>query len=102
MSSTTSVASAPGKLPADEYERRRIWLDDIGKFTKSEHIEIIRILNKHTEEYSENNNGIFFNVAGVKQETFDALQLFLDFTKRNHQDLADREQYMSTLMKMLK
>ena len=91
-----SVAS--GKIPQDEYERRKDWLSAIANLSRSEYIEIVRMLKKHGEEYSENNNGIFFNVASVKQETFDALQLFLEFTIQNKKELADREQYLSTLI----
>jgi tryptophanyl-tRNA synthetase len=95
-----STEQLPGilKLPTEEYERRKLWLNSINSLNKAEYIEIIRILKKHDEEFSENLNGIFFNVANVKQETFNSLQLFLEFTQRNRQDLGDREAYMSTLI----
>jgi hypothetical protein len=90
--------SAPGPLlSSDEYERRKRFLDGLRTLTKAEHIEIIRILQKHEAEFSENNNGVFFNVCAIDQSVFNALELFLSFTQKNRQTLEDRELYMSTL-----
>lgn len=90
--------TAPGPLlPNAEYERRKLFLEGLRTLTKAEHIEIIRILQKHETEFSENNNGIFFNVCVIPQPVFDALELFLQFTQRNRQNLEDREIYLSTL-----
>jgi len=90
--------STPGKLSSEEYNRRKRWLDTLSNLTSAEYVEIVRILKKHQEEYSENNNGIFFNVASVKQDTFDALHLFMEFTFKNRSELADREKFLSTLV----
>jgi hypothetical protein len=88
----------PGPLlPPEEYERRRRFLEGLRSLTKAEHIEIIRILQKHEAEFSENNNGVFFNVCALPQPVFDALELFLSFTQKNRQNLEDREVYLSTL-----
>lgn len=91
------MSSTPG-LSAAEYERRRTFLDGIKLLTKAEHIEIVRILQKHKAVYSENSNGVFFNVATLEQSTFDSLELFLKFTQSNRKDLADREIFLSTLV----
>jgi hypothetical protein len=88
---------APG-LSADEYERRRLFLEGIKTLTKAEHIEIVRILQKHRAVYSENSNGVFFNISTLEQPVFDALELFLKFTQSNRKNLADREIYLSTLV----
>jgi hypothetical protein len=88
----------PGPLLSnEEYERRKLFLEGIHTLTKAEHIEIVRILQKHETEFSENNNGIFFNVCTLPQDVFDALELFLQFTQQNRQNLEDREVYLSTL-----
>lgn len=89
---------APGPLlPQEEYERRRRFLEGLRTLTKAEHIEIVRILQKYEAEFSENNNGIFFNVCSLDQAVFDALELFLYFTQKNRKNLEDREMYLSTL-----
>lgn len=92
------MPTPPGSLlPLEEYERRRRFLEGIRNLTKAEHVEIIRILQKYEAEYSENNNGVFFNVCALEQPVFDALELFLTFTQKNRQNLVDRELYLSTL-----
>lgn len=90
--------SAPGQqLSPAEYERRKQFLDNIKGLTKAEYIEILRILQMHEASYSENLNGVFFNVCALSQDVFDQLELFLRFTQTNRRDLTDRETYMSTL-----
>lgn len=90
--------SSPGKLSSSEYERRRVFHESLKGLTKAEYVEIVRLLNKYEESYSENLNGVFFNVCSVSQVTFDALELFLKFTQSNRRDLADREVFLSTLV----
>jgi hypothetical protein len=90
--------SLPGKLSSSEYERRRVFHESLKGLTKAEYVEIIRLLNKYEETYSENLNGVFFNVCTISQLTFDALELFLKFTQSNRRDLADREVFLSTLV----
>jgi len=89
--------SAPGVLPHEEYERRKLFLESLKTLTKTEHIEIIRILQKHSAEFSENLNGIFFNCCNLAQPVFDDLELFIQFTQTNRKNLADREMYISSL-----
>ncbi len=90
--------SSPGLLTSQEYERRKHFLECLKGLTKPEYIEIVRILQKHNAEYSENLNGVFFNVVAISQETFDALELFIKFTNSNKNNLLEREQLMSTLV----
>jgi len=90
--------SLPGKLTSSEYERRRVFHESLKGLTKAEYVEIVRLLNKYEETYSENLNGVFFNVCTISQVTFDALELFLKFTQSNRRDLADREVFLSTLV----
>jgi hypothetical protein len=92
-----SDSSAPGLLSPVEYERRKVFLEGLKGLTKAEYIEIVRILQRHEAPFSENDNGIFFNVANVSQAVFDALELFMNFTHMNRKYLAERELYMSTL-----
>ena len=90
--------SGPG-INLEEYDRRREFLESLKLLTKSEHIEIVRILQKHEVAFSENANGIFFNVGLLPQPVFDALSQFLKFTQENRRDLAAREQIMTNLAK---
>ena len=74
-----------------------VFLDGLNALTRAEHIEIVRILQKQSVNFSENQNGVFFNVGLLSQEAFDALELFITFTNSNKKYLSDRETFMSSL-----
>lgn len=95
-------STAPGLLLPEEYERRRFFLESLKTLTKAEHVEIARVLVKHKVSFSENSNGIFFNVGLLEQDVFDALLKFMEFTQFNRRDLAIREQMMSSLKTEMK
>lgn len=95
--STADVAAPTPGISQDEYGRRKQFLDDLKSLTKSECVEIVRILHKHTVTYSENLNGIFFNVASLSQQCFDDMVSFIEFSKNNRRILSDRDCLMSTL-----
>ncbi len=86
------------KLSAAEYDRRRTFLDSLKGLTKSEYMEIVRLLQKHAVQYSENHNGIFLNLTTLSQEVFDDLERFLVFTQQNRKNLSDRDSLLSTLL----
>ncbi len=88
--------SLPG-ITQEEYGRRKQFLDDLKSLTKSECVEIVRILHKHEVTFSENLNGIFFNVASLSQECFEDMVAFIEFSKSNRRNLSDRDCLMSTL-----
>jgi hypothetical protein len=94
------MSATPGdtKLSAAEYERRKTFLDSLKGLTKSEYIEIVRLLQKHEVQYSENHNGIFLNLTALSQDVFDDLERFLLFTQQNRQNLSDRDNLLSTLL----
>ena len=96
------MSTNPGILNPDEYERRRLFLEGLKSLTKAECIEVVRLLQKHNVSYSENANGIFFNVSLLTQEVFDVCVQFLQFTQSNRRDLAERELYMSSLATEMK
>ena len=84
-------------LTIEEYDRRKQFLQEISSLTNAELIEIVRILRTHKFLYSENTNGVFFNVAAVPQELFEALDTFIQFTKTNRSSIEDRNKIFTTL-----
>jgi hypothetical protein len=80
-----------------EYERRRSFLDALKKLHTSEYIDIVRILKQEQVEYSENTNGVFFDVAKLTQKTFDVLEKYVNFVHTNRKSLAERETLMNKL-----
>lgn len=92
-----SVSPGTELLPQEEYSRRKHFLESLKGLTKSEYAEIVRILQKREVHFSENKNGIFFNIAALEQSVFDDLEKFILFTQSNRQSLADRDTILSTL-----
>jgi len=84
-------------LSLEEYNRRKQFLQEISSLTTAELIEIVRILRQHKFAYSENTNGVFFNVAAVPQELFEDLHTFIQFTKTNRSSIEDRNKLFTTL-----
>lgn len=84
-------------MDAKEYERRKDFLIALKKLHTSEYIDIVRILKQEKVDYSENTNGVFFDVAKLTQSTFDILEKYMIFVNANRKSLAERESIMNKL-----
>jgi len=84
-------------MDTKEYERRRLFLDSFKKLHNAEYIDIVKILRREEVDFSENSNGIFFDVAKLSQTTFNALEKYMDFVHTNRKELAERETLINTL-----
>jgi hypothetical protein len=84
-------------ISREEYDRRKLFVQEISSLTTAELIEIVRILRVHKFSYSENSNGVFFNAVSLPQALFNDLQSFLQFTKTNRSAIEDRTSLFSTL-----
>lgn len=77
-----------------EYERRAVYNDTIKTMTRSEHLEIGKILRKHEVPISTNRNGIYFSVDKLPQTVFEELLRFREFVLKNSDELAKRDATM--------
>jgi len=82
---------------ADDYEQRKEFSKEINTLSRAELEEIYRILKREGGAYSENSNGIFFDIASLPANIFDALWKFLKFCKSNAQDLEERSKLIGTM-----
>jgi hypothetical protein len=89
MSGTTQ------RITDEEYDRRKKFLEHLKSLTMSEHIEIARILQRFKYPYSENSNGIFFNLVSLPQELFNELEKYLEFTQLNKKIIDERNSLMN-------
>lgn len=66
-----------------DYEQRKQVLDDIKNqgLTKEEYEELFRIVKRNNIEYSENSNGIFFDLNSVPDTIIEKIMGFLQFCK---------------------
>ena len=75
-----------------DYETRKLFLENLKILNKSEKEEIFRILTVTKSVYTENSNGIFFDISKLSQDAFDQMIKFLEVCKKNRQDFLDREE----------
>lgn len=76
----------------EDYEIRKQFLDNLKMLNKSEKEEIFRILTSTKSAYTENSNGIFFDVSKLSKETFNQMVQFLEFCKKNREEFLNREE----------
>jgi hypothetical protein len=65
------------------YDQRKIFHENLKHLVKTEYEEIFRILKKYDETFTENSNGIFFDVMTIKETTFIEMKNFMDFCLEN-------------------
>jgi hypothetical protein len=82
------------ELSNKDYELRKQMLMDLKLLSKTEYLKVFEIIKKNKVEYSENSNGIFFDLAKVSAEVFDELIVYLNFCKkiRIEQSLRDEDE----------
>jgi len=76
----------------EDYETRKLFLENLKLLNKSEKEEIFRILTVTKSVYTENSNGIFFDISKLSQDAFEQMIQFLEFCKKNRQDFLNREE----------
>ena len=79
------------------YDQRKIFHENLKHLVKSEYEQIFRIIRKYDETFTENSNGIFFDVMNVKEDTFDEMKKFMDFCLENRRQESARISKMATL-----
>ena len=76
----------------DNYDKRKDLLDIIKVLTKTEQEEIFRILKRTNSYYTENSNGIFFDVSKLSEQTLEQMLQFIEFCNKNRKDFQHREE----------
>jgi len=79
------------------YEERRIIFDNIKVLVKSEQEELFRIIRKSKESYTENSNGIFFDLSALSDTTFSQIKEYLDFCLKMRQEDENRLLKLETI-----
>jgi hypothetical protein len=80
-----------------DYEQRKLFLDDLKLLEKDEYEEIFRILKRNNVAYSENSNGIFFDLSQLSTEVFTALETFMVLCKKQRMNETERTTEMDAL-----
>jgi len=88
------MSHSANTLTNEEYEDRKRFLDELKKLVKSEQEQIFLILKRYKLEYSENSNGIFFDLSRVTKDAFDEMKTFLVFCQQNRSEFEARDREM--------
>mgnify|MGYP006084523249 CR=1 FL=1 len=64
---------------------------DIKYLDKNEHLEILKIMRKHEQKYSENSKGVFFNLKYIDNHVISEIKEFVEFCKSNKSFLNNLE-----------
>lgn len=85
----------------DTYMTRKILFDNIRTLVRSEYEEIYRIIRRNNEPYTENSNGIFFDIMDVSETTFTEMEQYMNFCMSNRKSHEDRLHEIQTLKPLL-
>ena len=85
-----------------EYESRKRFLGDLKGLSKTESAKMFDILKKHKMEYSENSNGIFFDLIKLSKEAFSELQEYMEFCRTVQTEQKIREENERLAQDMLR
>ena len=83
--------------PNNEYELKKQILEELKLLSKEEYGEVFRIIKRPNVEYSENSNGIFFDLTQCSSEVFTKLVNFLELCKTQRKNEETRTHEMDTL-----
>jgi hypothetical protein len=86
------MSASAASLTQEEYDQRKLFADEVKLLTTNEMEEVYRILKAQQAEYSENSNGVFFDVSKLPAETFSKLQKFMLFCKKNRDEFSLHEE----------
>lgn len=72
------------------YDERKKIFETIKALAKPEQEEIFRIVRKLKVPYSENSNGVFFDLASISDDSFDQIREYIQFCLTNRKEHEDR------------
>jgi hypothetical protein len=86
------MSATAANLTSIEYDERKKFLDDVKTLSKPEMEELYRIIKKSKAEYSENSNGVFFDLCKLPAEVFGEMLKFMQFAQKTRDDFNAREE----------
>jgi hypothetical protein len=86
-------------LSKEEYEIRKLFLEELKHLTNDQYQEVFRIIKRNEVEYSENSNGIFFDVCSLSSDIFKQLEQIIELSKVQNKCEEDRTKELNVLRK---
>lgn len=79
------------------YEERKKLFEYIKLLVKPEQEEIFRIIRKTKDSYTENSNGIFFDLSVISDDAFNQIKEYIAFCLKTRQEDANRLKELETI-----
>jgi len=84
-------------MSKEEYDSRKELLENMKALSKTEKEDIFRILKRENEQFSENSNGIFFDLTTIKNTTFVEILNMITLSNQKKQEQDERLKEMEKL-----
>jgi hypothetical protein len=84
-------------LTQQEYDERKEFIEKLGVLVKSEYDEVFRIIKKADDQWSENSNGIFFDLTLISDSTFETIREYLKFCMKTRHEHETRLKELETI-----
>ena len=84
-------------LSAADYEARKQFLEDLKLLDKNEYEEVYRLIHRDGVDYTENSNGVFFDLTMLSNTTFLKLTQFMELCKAQRKSEEARVQELNHL-----
>jgi len=84
-------------ISKEDYDSRKELLENMKALSKTEKEDIFRILKNENEQFSENSNGIFFDLATIKKTTFVEILNMITLSNQKKQEQDERLKEMEKL-----
>lgn len=98
----TQIIKTEPEISDDEIKKMEKISNYAQNLQKEEYIEIFKIIKKHNEKFTQNNNGVFITLNKLSQTTMTEIINFIDFCIDNHQRLEKDNNQRNAVMEIMK
>jgi hypothetical protein len=79
------------------YDERKQIFENLKGLVNSEYEEVYRIIKKTKETYTENSNGIFFDLTTISDEAFLNIKEYINYCLKTRQEHESRLKELETI-----
>ena len=90
------------EISIPNFKQKIILKDEIDNLTKLEKIEIFKIIYKNNEKFTENKNGIMFDLNKCCSVTIESIQKLLNYSNDNKKELEQKDENCKIILSNLK
>ena len=81
----------------DNYEERKKVFEHLKILVKPEQEEVFRIIRKTKEPFTENSNGVLFDLSTISDEAFISIKEYINFCLKTRQEHESRLKELETI-----